>query len=219
MNYLGLYLTVYSIVSSTIVIAQKIPLPKDSISLVLERIYETDQYFRLQMDSLIRRNSDDNSLFRQSLTDSIVYYDSVNIIKVADILENYGWLSEAEVGRNANLALFLVIQHAPYKLQLHFEGKVQKAFEQGKLKPAHYALFKDRILLRQGKKQLYGSQIGRLPDTGEKYILPLEDPDKVDARRKSMGLEPLADYVKHWGISWNVQEYKKRDYPNILQEN
>jgi hypothetical protein len=40
--------------------------------------------------------------------------------------------------------------------------------------------------------------------------LPLADPDNVDKRRAEVGLTPLAEYVKHWGIKWDVDDYKKQ---------
>ena len=49
------------------------------------------------------------------------------------------------------------------------------------------ALLEDRVALRQGKKQIYGSQIGMDPETGEYFVSPLEDPDNVVERRIKMG--------------------------------
>jgi len=40
--------------------------------------------------------------------------DSINLAKVKAILEKYGWLGPQDIGRKANLALFLVIQHADH---------------------------------------------------------------------------------------------------------
>jgi hypothetical protein len=71
------------------------------------------------------------------------------------------------------------------------------------------ALLEDRINLGNGKRQIYGSQIGTNPETKLNYVLPLEDPDNVDKRRAEVGLEPLADYVIYWKIIWNVKQYKK----------
>ncbi|MEY2878473.1 MAG: hypothetical protein RLZZ15_853, partial [Verrucomicrobiota bacterium] len=31
-----------------------------------------------------------------------------------------------------------------------------------------------------------------------------------DARRAGVGLMPLADYVKNWGLVWDPVEYKKQ---------
>ena len=72
------------------------------------------------------------------------------------------------------------------------------------------ALLEDRVALREGRKQMYGSQIGYDDKTNKSYVLPLEDPDNVDKRRAEVGLGLLSDYVKRWDIIWDVEEYKKQ---------
>ncbi len=96
----------------------------------------------------------------------------------------------------ANITIFSVIPHAPFKTQKRPSHEVEKALKEDRLKPSHYALFKDRVLLREGKKQVYGSQTSYDHEAREHFVAPLEDPDHVDERRKSMGLGPLVDYVK-----------------------
>jgi hypothetical protein len=34
-------------------------------------------------------------------------------------------------------------------------------------------------------------------------------PDNVDKRRKEVGLNSIEDYAAEFGITWNVEEYKK----------
>jgi hypothetical protein len=53
-----------------------------------------------------------------------------------------------------------------------------------------YALLFDRLQVMQGKPQRYGTQMARLPN-GEAIVLPVEDLESVDERRRSIGLPPL----------------------------
>jgi hypothetical protein len=71
-------------------------------------------------------------------------------------------------------------------------------------------MLEDRLALRQGKKQIYGSQLARDNSTGKYYVYNLEDPENVDKRRAGVGMPPLSEYLKHWGIDWNVEEYKRQ---------
>ncbi len=87
---------------------------------------------------------------------------------------------------------------------------MREAVQKGNASPSNFAYLVDRVALRQGKKQSYGSQLARDQFTGEYYILPLLDPDNVDKRRTEVGLEKLQDYVSHMGMTWNVEEYKKK---------
>ena len=91
---------------------------------------------------------------------------------------------------------------------------MREAVKSGKASGSSLALLEDRVALKQGKKQIYGSQIGQDSDLKLYYVLPLEDPDNVDKRRAEVGLQPLSDYVNHWQIKWDVEQYKK-DLPTI----
>ncbi|HRU63847.1 MAG TPA: hypothetical protein P5236_05470, partial [Paludibacteraceae bacterium] len=56
----------------------------------------------------------------------------------------------------------------------------------------------------------YPKKCGKNRKKGEKYIVSsIEDPDNVNKRRAEIGLGPISDYVKNWGIIWNLEEYKK----------
>jgi hypothetical protein len=63
----------------------------------------------------------------------------------------------------------------------------------GETRASSYAYLWDRVAINQKKKQRYGTQ-GRCTGPGAWEPFEMEDPEKVDERRKSMGLSPLADY-------------------------
>ncbi len=135
--------------------------------------------------------------------------DSINLLKIRAILDKYGWLGSDLVGEKGNTALFLVIQHADQKTQETYLPMMREAVKNGKVQGSTLALLEDRVALGQGKRQIYGSQIGQDPETKAYYVSPLEDPDNVDKRRAEVGLEPLAEYVNQWQIKWDVEKYKK----------
>lgn len=45
---------------------------------------------------------------------------------------------------------------------------------------------------------------------GKYYVSPLIDPENVDKRRAQVGLGTIADYVKHWGITWDIEKHRER---------
>ena len=64
----------------------------------------------------------------------------------------------------------------------------------GEVCASHIAYLDDRLAVAFGKAQHYGTQLRLGPDGLEP--LPIEDPESVDERRMSVGLEPLAEYVE-----------------------
>jgi hypothetical protein len=77
----------------------------------LEEIYVEDKQYRLQ-DAGIASKFGVNSRERFALWKIIKEKDSVNLVLVTVILSKYGWLGKNSVGKEANNALFLVIQHS-----------------------------------------------------------------------------------------------------------
>ena len=140
--------------------------------------------------------------------------DSINLIKVKNILDEVGWLGFDVLGDQGNSALFLVIQHSDIVTQEKYLPMMRDAVKKGNAHGSQLALLEDRVALRQGKKQIYGSQIGKDNETNKYYVSPLEDPDNVDKRRAEVGLGPLATYVSQWQIKWDVKQYKK-DLPKL----
>ena len=174
----------------------------------LDSIYKEDQKYRLQIDQIEKKygwESNEMKAHRKIINEK----DSINLIKVKSFLDKYGWLGADVAGNQGNSTLFLVIQHSDQGTQEKYLPMMREAVKNGKATGSSLALLEDRVALGQGKKQIYGSQIGRDNETKLYFVSPLEDPDNVDKRRAEVGLQPLAEYVNHWQIKWNVEQYKK----------
>ena len=87
---------------------------------------------------------------------------------------------------------------------------MKAAVKEGNARPSSLALLEDRVGLGQGKRQVYGSQIGIDQETGEYYVLPLIDPENVDKRRAEVGLGSISQYVGNWDMTWDVEKHKER---------
>ena len=174
----------------------------------LDSIHDEDQVYRKQLDGIREKYGQQSKEMREQWK-IINYKDSINLIKVKTILDKYGWLGPDVVGGQGNSTLFLVIQHADLKTQEKYLPMMREAVKNNKAQPSSLALLEDRVLMRNGKKQLYGSQISFNQKTNTYYVAALEDPDNVDKRRANMNLGTLADYVKNWKIIWDVEAYKK----------
>ena len=70
-------------------------------------------------------------------------------------------------------------------------------------------MFYDRLLLRRGKRQIYGTQLAMNNESKTPYVLPLTDPLNVDFRRAEMGLNTMQENLKRWNLVWNVKTYLK----------
>jgi hypothetical protein len=180
----------------------------------LIKIYNDDQSFRIQAQELQNKYGNNSDEFKK-LWKTVQIKDSINLDKITEVLDKYGWLGRDIVGDIGNSALFLVIQHADLKTQEKYLSMMQDAVKAHRANRTDLALLEDRIEIRNGRKQIYGSQIG-MSDDNKYYISPLLDPEKVDERRAKVGLPPLSEYVKYWDINWDVELYKK-DLPHLVE--
>lgn len=157
----------------------------------------------LERDQMVRKGGD-SVLFRS-------YIDSTNLLEIESIISTYGWLGKSAVGEKASSTLFYVIQHSNLEKQLKYFPLLQKSVEQGESKPSFMALMHDRILMQQGKKQIYGSQV-LLNEKGEQVFYPIEDEKNVNERRAKMGMQSIEEYGKFFGINYKIQsESQKRE--------
>lgn len=186
---------------------------------VLDTVWQEDQKYREQI-SEIRRKYGRESAEMNALWETIKKKDSINLIRVKNILNKRGWLGPDIIGYRGSSALFLVVQHADLESQSKYLPMIREAVKKGQANAADLALLEDRVALGKGGRQIYGSQVRRDDNTGTYYVSPLIDPDQVDKRRAEVGLEPIQSYLSSWGITWNVEEYKRKlpEYERMYRE-
>lgn len=182
---------------------------RDSLIRELAVIEEADQYDRQQMEDVQTRFGGDSKEMKQLLS-SMKRADSLNFIKVSAILETFGWPGAEAIGSSANTTLFMVIQHSGIVQQEQYLPLMRKAVQDGKASASQLALLEDRVALLLHRKQRYGSQVAWDMKSNTYKLLPLEEPQHVDERRKEVGLQPLKDYLKTCcNLEWNVEAYMK----------
>lgn len=151
----------------------------------LESIFERDNYDRVLWYQAIQNNPDDTvrieQLARRALTT-----DSLNLILVGDIFSQNGYPRKEAVGDFANQAVWLVFQHANLDYQKSFLPQLEAAVDRGDIAPLFLAMLRDRIDVREGRPQRYGTQID---NNGN--LAPLLDAARVNQWRQEVGLPPI----------------------------
>lgn len=173
----------------------------------LDSILIRDQKYRLQLEEAHKKFAFDSEQV-QFILKVIDNNDEVNLIKVKQILDQYGWLGPDVIGKNGSEALFLVIQHSDQSTQEKYLPMMRDAVKNGKAHGSALALLEDRVAIGQGKKQIYGSQVSGM--NGKYKFSPIEDEINVNKRRAAVGLEPIEEYAKNFGIVY------KQPSPNAI---
>jgi len=118
--------------------------------------------------------------------------DKKNRARLKEIVDKHGWPGRSLVGKDGAHAAWLVVQHAVADLAFMKRClDLMKATTKGEVDPKEIAYLTDRILVKEGKKQIYGTELNG------KFVPPaIEDVENVDKRRAEIGLMPLAEYLK-----------------------
>ena len=103
-------------------------------------------------------------------------------------IQKYGYPDVRLVGKKGMHDFWLLIQHQDDNLKLQEDCLVNCNFEQ-----RDKAFLTDRVLLAQGKKQIYGTQFHRNA-RGQLVPRPIRDKAGLEARRRSAGLESFEKY-------------------------
>ena len=120
----------------------------DSLTQVLEKVAIDDQHYRSMWDS-VQSGFGYNSPEFIALLKRMNTQDSVDYLIVSNILDHYGWLGPAETSKEANDALFLVVQHSSLEQQLKYLPMMKAAVSRNKARPADLALLIDRTNMYQ----------------------------------------------------------------------
>ena len=124
-----------------------------------------------------------------------------------EILDDYEvWPGRRLVGDDGSRAAWLVAQYAIEDpgLQKRCLEALDVAVAYGDADPVHYAYLLDRVRMSDGLDQLYGSQFVTGPD-GELTPWPVDDPAKVEERRRRLGLPPFAEHAAAMSEQWHAR--------------
>jgi hypothetical protein len=134
---------------------------------------------RFELDQKLLKDKNFKEYFR-------VCYD--NYLWLKGIVDKEGWLYGDKLGVDGENYAWLIVQHCP---DLEFQKKCLRLIEKLPLtekRKGHIAYLTDRILVNEGRKQVYGTQF----NFGKPF--PIENEESLDERRKQMGLENFAEY-------------------------
>lgn len=122
--------------------------------------------------------------------------DQETTLFMKKIVQELGLPTIESVGKEAENFAWVLVQHSP---DLEFQKaylKLLKAVDSREIKLEHIAYLEDRILSKENKPQIYGTQVITDKTTGKAIPYKLQNPEKVDKLRASVGLERLEEYLK-----------------------
>ena len=128
--------------------------------------------------------------------------DAPRLERIKAIVAAHGWPGRRLVADDGAHAAWLLVQHAPFAYQQQVLPLLLAALRADDARAGDVALLQDRVLVGEGKPQLYGSQARYPVHPGPPVLDSIADEACVDVRRASVGLGPLAEYLQTLGVTY-----------------
>lgn len=144
----------------------------------------------------------------KELCSEVMYQDSLSKDFVKKVLKKYGWPSINLVGEESSHNFWLLVQHMDKDSSLQKKALIllKKAVDRKEASSKDLAYLEDRILIAEGKKQIYGTQFKI--EKGKLVMSPTGDIDGLKDRRKKMNLPSTDDQLNEL----------KENYKNLLKK-
>lgn len=199
-----------------------------ALKIELDSIYKKDQNLRELISSGLLQTKADSicdsykipkSELLNYIIKTIPILDSLNLLRVEQIIKEYGYPGKTLVGTETNEAAYYVIQHS-HNIDKYLPI-IKKAADKKEIEFKLYAKMLDRYLMYKGKEQIYGTQGKGFEttnsETGKKewktVIWPIANVKEVNNRRKKAGFETtIEENAKNIGIAFenlSIEEVKQ----------
>jgi len=149
----------------------------------INEMFRVDQALRFEAKNVKKPAQKSIGIFNY-----MVYLaDGLHNYRIKGLIRVHGYPSNKTIGKEGMHKFWLLIQHQDQDIPLQ-----KQCFKRCVFSPVDAAYLEDRILLNDGKKQIYGTQFtGKFDRNGHPVLRPVEDIGNLNKRRKDVDLEPL----------------------------
>jgi hypothetical protein len=131
----------------------------------------------------------------RKLLEEMTAVDEENRTRLDEIISRHGWPGASSVGAEAASAASLILQHADIGRQERYLPLLRQAVKDGHAEALSLAELEDEVSVANSGSQLYGTEISFDLVTRVAKLVPVIDPERLDARRAEIGLPPIAEYL------------------------
>jgi len=123
--------------------------------------------------------------------------DASNTAWMKELVALHGWPTIQRVGADRSFQAWALVQNADRDVdfQEHCVELLRGAVARGEADPRTLAYLEDRVAMHRGRPQRYGTQYRQKSD-GSLVPYTLEDEERVDELRASVGLGTLEEYER-----------------------
>jgi hypothetical protein len=175
---------------------QELPIDASLVN-TIDSLKLVDQKWRGMIRQYNNNEIDTTQFNIDELASKMNQFDSLNYYNLKLIVDKFGFPGYDIVGQEGSNTFWLLIQHQDKNLG--FQKEVLKLMKiQVDLKnasPWNYAYLIDRVNVNSRELQIYGTQMQLNGDKSSYEPKPVIEPNKLDERRASVGLNSIEEYI------------------------
>jgi hypothetical protein len=130
---------------------------------------------------------------RPPVRDRIRAMDKKHYARLVQIYRTYGWPAISLVGKKAANNYWLLAQHQGLAFQKMVLPGMKRAVDKGESSKTDYAYLYDRVMMREGKPQHWGTQGSCV--NGKARLYNVDERATLDRRRAALDLWPEKEYL------------------------
>lgn len=164
----------------------------------LAQLGARDQLVRQLINQWKKRpdlSAEEREIFNRASAQYMMQMDDANTRELKRLLKDISWRELSNAGGDTFIKAFFVVQHSP---DHEFQAEVLRALEplvaEGLIDSQQYAYLFDRVQLRNGEPQFYGTQLECVD--GAYDVTNVRAPETIDERRDEIGLQSLEAYIQ-----------------------
>jgi hypothetical protein len=164
----------------------------------LDSLKREDQKWRNLSTRFHNNSIPKDSIDQLTISRNMRKTDSLNCIEARKIFYKYGFPNFDLVGEAGSGDFWLLMQHQDQVPS--FQDSVLSAMkieaEKGKASWRNYAYLIDRVKVNSDQLQIYGTQMQVNKENTSYEPKPVIEPEKLNERRKSVGLNTIEEYTE-----------------------
>lgn len=162
----------------------------------LEKISQTILRLK-EKDDKLRAKLMENKTLSNGYNREMKAIHNSNAKRLNRIIDVIGFPTSEKIGEEASNAAWLIIQHSIGQpdLMKKWAALMEIEVKNGQADKINFAYLTDRIAVFEGNPQRYGTQFD-WDENGEMSPAKIDEYDKVNERRKAIGLNSLEEQIK-----------------------
>lgn len=155
----------------------------------------------------------------ESFWTQVLEIDHQNTERCKEIISQFGWPGYNLVGIKGSHAMWILVQHSQdHEFQKSCLQLLEVAVKENDASVIDFAYLQDKILMHEGKPQIYGTQWSQMHGEKKLVLWQVKDFATLNKRRLALGLNTIEEYREFIFANYCHSQEEVETMEEILQK-